>query len=36
MSEANPSVATTDTTQKRTDDEPTCPNGHACCPVANP
>lgn len=36
MSKANPSPTTGDTTDKRTDDEPTCPHGHVFSPVANP
>jgi hypothetical protein len=36
MSSTNPSVTTADTTQKRTDEKPTCPNGHVFCPVDNP
>lgn len=37
MSEANPSPVTEgDTSEKRTDDEPTCRNGNSWCPVDNP
>jgi len=36
MSRTNPSTTTADTTQKRIDDKPTCPNGHGFCPVENP
>jgi hypothetical protein len=32
---ATPS-STDGTTQKRTDEKPTCPNGHVFCPVDNP
>jgi hypothetical protein len=32
---ATPS-STDGTTDKRTDDQPTCPNGHVFCPVENP
>jgi hypothetical protein len=36
MATTNPSLTTGDTTQKRIDEESTCPHGHRFCPVENP